>query len=259
MNQSAARLFIFNLTGSRLISPLAVFLSFFVCSASAIAQLKVPSFSEPVVDQAQLLSVGYQKKINQELRSLFDSGGPQIGILTVASLEGETIEGFSIRVVDQWKLGRKDQDDGLLLIIAASERRARIEVGRGLEGDLPDALAKRIINQALLPAFRSGQFELGVSQSLLKILELIAPNKIKLNLPARSDEEKSAVDPLKSKIAKGVFFLLMLLLFILNPRLFLLVLAGAMSGGRGGRGGGGRGSWSGGGGGFSGGGASGGW
>lgn len=226
---------------------------------SGAAELSIPPMSSPVVDQAELFSKNYQRQLGDQLQQLYQAGGPQIAVLTLPTLQNETIEGFSIRVVDAWKLGRKDKDDGLLILIAKQERRARFEVGKGLEGDLPDAIAKRILNQELLPAFKVGAFEKGLSQSLARILERIAPNQVRSNLPAtsRTKEPEPSFSPAQQKVALGIFWALMLLLFLVNPQLFLLVL---LSGGRGGgRLGGGRGGWSGGGGGFGGGGASGGW
>ena len=88
-------------------------------------------------------------------------------------LEDETIESYSIKVVDEWKLGSKDKDNGVLLLVATLDRKVRIEVGRGLEGDLPDALAGRIIRAGIIPFFKQGQTGAGVLVGLSLIAESV--------------------------------------------------------------------------------------
>ena len=121
--------------------------------ASPIFSLDVPKLTGPVVDLAGVLSRSEQAEISASLLQFQRQYGPQLQVLVVPKLEDETIESYSIKVVDAWKLGTKGKDNGVLLLIATDDRKVRIEVGRGLEGDLPDALAGRIIRAGILPFF----------------------------------------------------------------------------------------------------------
>lgn len=227
------------------------------------AEFKVPPLSGPVVDQAQMLSYQSQQRMDSLLRYVAEKGDTQLQILTVLSLDGLSIEQASIRVTDEWKLGDAKTDRGVLLMVAAQDRKVRIEVGQGLEGDLPDALAKRIIDETILPLFRSGNIEEGF---LLGVFEIVKKTNPELELnsfisqPERSNSRSSKEGSGKLSIWTLLFMGLMILLFIRHPFLFLLLLSGGRGRGGGFGGGGGRGGgWSGGGGGFSGGGASGSW
>lgn len=163
---------------------------FFLCvsvlgffAATAYAQfIEVPPLRARVVDQTGIL-----KPIAQELevalKELELDKGSQVAVLVVDTTKPETIEQFSIRVVDQWKLGRKGVDDGVLLLVALKDRTVRIEVGRGLEGEIPDIIAKRIISEQILPRFRSGDIPQGVRAGVVSIanrirgIDLSAPEK----------------------------------------------------------------------------------
>jgi uncharacterized protein len=197
-----------------------------------------------------------------------------MAILTVKSLQGQSLEEFSITVAhDKWKLGQKGKDNGVLLMIALNERKYRIEVGYGLEGILPDSLVGGIGRQYLVPYFRKGDYSSGIYAATLAIANKIAQEAgVKITgMPAVNkvspvgDHQKSS--GFLGKIISLLFFLAILIIFIKNPRSFLaLMLLSALSGRRGywgssggGFGGGGFGSFGGGGGGFGGGGASGSW
>ncbi len=217
---------------------------------------EVPRLRGPIVDDANIIGSRTESQLRSILQSLSDNTGTQLAILTVTDLQGEAIEGASIQVVDKWKLGNADTDRGLLLMISKKERKIRIEVGQGLEGDIPDAIAKRVIDQLITPSFRKGNFDQGIANASLKLIALAEPEFLSsqsLKEPSISRRKQGS----KSlSLFKIIFFIILFLFF---PRLTLLM---GLSGGRGfgGRGGGGGfGGFSGGGGGFSGGGASGGW
>ena len=133
----------------------------------------IPDLKERVTDRAGLLSAYEKAFLTDELQQLEERKGSQIAILTVATTKPETIEQYSIRVVDQWKLGREDVDDGVLLIIAKNDRKLRIEVGYGLEGAITDAYAKRIISNIIVPHFRDGDYYLGIEEGVEAIIALI--------------------------------------------------------------------------------------
>ena len=140
--------------------------------------------------------------LNQDLISIYDSGGPQIAVLTLPSLEDQTIEERAIQVFDQWKIGKKGKDNGVLLLIAKKERKVRIEVGYGLEGDIPDAYAKRIIEDVMLPLFRRGEFSSGV---LLGVQQIAHLAKVDLQ-----DIKVSTPSPRRFPLANPLFWFIFL-------------------------------------------------
>jgi uncharacterized protein len=123
-----------------------------------------------VTDLARLLPADRAQRLEQVLARYESETGHQIAVLTVPTLGGEPIESFAMRVAESWRLGQKGADNGLLLVIAAQDRKARIEVGYGLEGVVPDAVAKRVIDDVMVPRFREGDFASGIeaaSQALM--------------------------------------------------------------------------------------------
>ena len=135
--------------------------------------VKVPDLKSRVTDLTSTLSKGEKAAIESTLENLEKNKGSQLAILIVNTTAPEAIENYSMRVAEKWKLGRKDVDDGILLLIAMKDRKMRIEVGYGLEGAIPDIAAGRIINEYITPAFRSGNYYSGVSAGANKIIGLI--------------------------------------------------------------------------------------
>ena len=133
----------------------------------------IPELKRRVTDQVGLLSTGQTNELEQLLAEFEQQKGSQVAVLIIESTQPETIEQYSIQVVDRWKIGRENIDDGALLIIATDDRKLRIEVGYGLEGTIPDALAKRIINNIIVPHFRDGDYYLGIEEGIEAILSLI--------------------------------------------------------------------------------------
>lgn len=121
----------------------------------------VPALTQRVNDYASMISPEARTEIENRLAALEAEDSTQIAILTVPSLEGEPIEEFSIRVAEAWKIGQKKQDNGILLIVSKADRKARIEVGYGLEGRLTDLQSGRIIRGIIRPAFAKGDFDAG--------------------------------------------------------------------------------------------------
>ena len=128
----------------------------------AAAEPKVPQLTGRVVDQAKIFGASGAEKIDAAIRALETAtGGGQMAVLTVDTLDGTPIEEFGIRVMDQWKIGRKGKDDGAILIIALRDRAMRLEIGYGWEGDINDARAGDII-RGLAPFFRENRYPDGV-------------------------------------------------------------------------------------------------
>lgn len=130
----------------------------------AVAQdfVPIPTINRPVVDTADVLTSGQEQELERSIFGLESEKGSQIVVVTVLTTEPETIEQYTIRLTDKWKVGRKGVNDGVLLLIAISDKVIRIEAGYGLEGAIPDAIAKRIIEDGILPYFRSGQLFEGI-------------------------------------------------------------------------------------------------
>jgi uncharacterized protein len=124
--------------------------------------LEVPPLAGRVNDTAHVLSAGAIRLLNQSLQELDRSESTQIVVLTIPSLEGESLEEYALKVAETWKIGRKGLDNGAVLLIAVNDRKVRIETGYGLEGRLTDLVAGRIIRERIVPAFKRGAFDQGV-------------------------------------------------------------------------------------------------
>jgi uncharacterized protein len=136
---------------------------------AAAEEVAVPALSAHVTDLTGTLTAEQRSTLEARLQALETQKGSQIAVLLVPTTQPETIEEYSIRVVDQWKLGRKKVDDGVLLLIAKSDRKLRIEVGYGLEGALPDAIAKHIIAEDITPHLKQGDFYGGIVAGITRI------------------------------------------------------------------------------------------
>jgi uncharacterized protein len=137
--------------------------------SAAAEEVSVPALTARVTDLTGTLTTEQQSTLETRLQALEAQKGSQIAVLLVPTTQPETIEQYSIRVVDQWKLGRKKVDDGVLLLIAKSDRKLRIEVGYGLEGALPDVIAKRIIAEDITPHFKQDDFYGGIVAGITRI------------------------------------------------------------------------------------------
>jgi uncharacterized protein len=154
-----------------------------LCLAGPVhAQFKaVPALTAHVVDEAGMLDAGQRSRLEAVLADYEAKTGSQIAVLTVKSTEPEAIEQYSIRVTDQWKLGRKGVDDGVLLMVArdnpGSLRRLRIEAGRGVQGVLTDAQSRRILQDVIAPYFRQNHYYEGLVAGVGAIATLLNQEK----------------------------------------------------------------------------------
>jgi uncharacterized protein len=217
------------------------------------------NLNRPVVDNAGILNSQEAYQIGQIIRSIRKQQGPHIGIVTLKELDGDTIENAAITIAEKWKLGSEKLDNGVIIVVADKERRIRIEVGNGIEGELPDAYAKQIID-AMTEYFKANKKGQGLLQGVALITQKVAPQ---INLSNIADSrgqrgrgrgsKSKPMSPLAMLIQLGIFLALMSTRFGRGMILMMLLS------GRGGGGSSGSGGFGGGGGGFSGGGASGGW
>jgi uncharacterized protein len=133
----------------------------------------VPPLEARVTDLTGTLTAAQQSELEQKLAAFEQRKGSQVALLIVPTTEPEDIAQYSIRVVEAWKLGRGKTDDGVLLLVALNDRALRIEVGYGLEGALPDAIARRIIDETIKPLFRQQDIYGGVSAGLAQIMQVV--------------------------------------------------------------------------------------
>ncbi len=170
----------------------------------------VPMLSGRVVDNAELLTPGARERISAALKAHEAKTTNQIAVLTIPTLGEDNIEQYAVRVFEQWKLGKKGKDNGLLLVIVPKERKIRFEVGRGLEGTVPDVVASRTIRNVIAPAFKANQFDKGVEDGLAAIIQQLEGNAS--DNPGAKDEAKDASSgfkdpnlPMGERILFGVF------------------------------------------------------
>jgi uncharacterized protein len=152
----------------------ASLLALMLCWAfAALADVAVPPLTGRVVDRTATLSSSDIASLDRTLKDFEARKGSQIAVLIVPTTQPETIEQYSIRVAEAWKIGRRKIDDGAILVVAKDDRKLRIEVGYGLEGALTDVTAKRIIDEVITPKFRAGDFAGGISEGVGRILRVI--------------------------------------------------------------------------------------
>ncbi|MBU4185290.1 MAG: TPM domain-containing protein [Proteobacteria bacterium] len=149
-----------------------VFIAFALAISISLAfALEVPRYKGYVNDYADMISPQMEAKLERALQSFDLTDSTQVAVLTITSMEGDSIEEFSIRTVDQWKVGQKGKDNGVLLLVAQKDRKIRIEVGRGLEPVLTDLLSGRIIDTVLTPYFKAGRFDEGFEAGIVAIVQ----------------------------------------------------------------------------------------
>jgi uncharacterized protein len=154
-------------------SLLALWLLLAAVSTAAQRPQDIPALNSRVTDLTGTLGAAEQAALEDRLAQLERETGSQLAVLLVRSTAPEDIAAYAIRVVDTWQLGRKDVDDGVLLLVATEDRRVRIEVGYGLEGALPDARARRIIDTIVTPYFRRGEYAAGIDAGTAAIASVI--------------------------------------------------------------------------------------
>ncbi len=193
----------------------------------ASADVAVPPLTARVIDLTGTLSGGAVAGIETKLADLEAKKGSQVAVLIVPSTQPEEIEQYGIRVAEAWKLGRKGVDDGAILIVAKDDRRVRIEVGYGLEGALPDAIASRIIAETVTPRFKLGDYDGGVAAGVDQIISVV--NGEPLPVPDRKWERRGGLGNLLPLLLV-VVFVASGVLKALFGRLFGSVATGGLAG-----------------------------
>jgi uncharacterized protein len=191
-------------------------LIFFVLPVVSYA-LDVPKLQGYVNDYAGMISSSAKARIEKDLKAFEQSDSTQLVILTVPTLEGETVDGFGIKVAETWKIGQKGKDNGIIILVAKQERKIRIEVGRGLEGPLTDLAAGRIVDIAIAPRFKQGDFDGGFIAGVAAVIA------------ATRGEFKADIKPKAKKTKAGTSFFT-LLLIVLVALLFIGSFSRTMGG-----------------------------
>jgi uncharacterized protein len=235
-----------------------------LCAVVAAFAVNFPALSGRIVDQANIIPAATRNAIEQKLAGLEAKSGIQLVVATVASLEGQEIEPYANELFRTWKLGQKDKNNGVLLLVAPKEHRVRIEVGYGLEGTLTDALSTIIITNAITPRFKTGDFAGGIARGVDDVITVLTTDSADWQQrPALRLDHAPSRDPTNWILFAVLLVVVTLCIvwpsfrwFALNMALNILLSSGSSSGGSSSGGGGG---FSGGGGSSGGGGASGSW
>lgn len=166
----------------------------FVFSSFNFFALEVPALTGRVVDNAGIILAEDKNEINSYLENLEKSTGIQVAVLTIKTLKDESLEDFSLKVAEKWGLGKKDKDNGVLLLVSLEERKARIETGYGLEGTLTDTKCGLILRNVMFPSFRNGNYSKGILEGIKNISGLFLNDEslVSENVLNEDTEDSSA-------------------------------------------------------------------
>ena len=180
---------------------------FTLASVLAIAPVRadvaIPPLQGRITDLTGTLSEAQRGELESRIAAFESRRGSQIAVLLLPTTKPEEIEQYSIRVAEAWKIGRKKIDDGLILVVAKDDRRLRIEVGYGLEGAIPDSVAKRVIEERITPRFKAGDFYGGVRDGVDQLIKLAEGEKLP---PPASARPVSSVNDALQYIFPAIIF-----------------------------------------------------
>ena len=189
----------------------------------ASAAEPIPPYTARVIDITGTLSASEQAEIDSMLEGLERTKGSQLAVLIVPTSGEETIDQYALRAFEQWKIGRKNIDDGALLVIAKNDRRMRLEVGYGLEGILPDVIAKRVQEEIIVPEFKAGNYFRGISFGVQNYIKVISGEQ----LPPPPEPRATSDNP-DSFFAAIMFLLMFIFPIARSPRSGAGTIAGAV-------------------------------
>ncbi len=178
-----------------------------VLTLAALAQPKFPPLTGRIVDDAGLLSTAQRTQIETDLRALEAKSSDQLVVYTTRSLQGYPIEDFGYQLGRAWKIGQAGGNNGVVLIVAPNDRKVRIEVGRGLEGQMTDLMSKIIVDNAILPAFRRGDFAGGIVAGVRDIKDVLTGDAEAVKERAKWGQKRSdQSDPMATLLPILVIF-----------------------------------------------------
>jgi len=206
------------------------------CSSALAQTVRFPKYRGYVNDFAQVISPYYEEKMGALAWEVKQNTGAEMTVVTVEDMGGWGIDEYASRLYEDWGIGEKDKDNGVLILLAMAERRTRIEVGYGLEGILPDGLAGEILDEYVLPDFRQGDYGQGLYKGLVAVARIVADDA-----GARLSGSESTPSPRRSSRRRGgssLFFIILFifLMIVTKGRILPWMLMGMLMGG--GRGGG---------------------
>ena len=170
-------------------------------------EVPVPPLNAQVVDTTGTLNRQQQSELIQKLQAFEATKGSQIAVLLVQTTQPETIEQYALRVAESWKIGRKNVDDGAILVVALQDRALRIEVGYGLEGALTDLTSKRIIEETIVPQFRQGDFAGGVAAGVDQMIKVIDGEALPEPVSTRTTNSSSTIEDIAPLLFMGTLFI----------------------------------------------------
>lgn len=231
-----------------------VFLATVCVSVSTASTPQPPDIPRDyVVDLAGIVRSDLKDELNATLQTLEQKTTAQVLVLTVQTLDNQSIEEFALNTKEKWKLGQKGKDNGVLIVVSLKDRKYRIEVGYGLESVLPDSMVGSIGREYFVPYFRQGDFSTGIYAGTIAVIRTIAAHDgVSITNGTGGAQTRGAYPGKRlnmfQMIVLGIFGIIALVLFITHPgQCFLIILASQMGGGRGGWSGGGGGGFGGGG------------
>lgn len=185
------------------------FVSFLIgiLTLSSIFSLEVPQLKGRVNDYANIIGKNDEIEIENYLSSLDSQTGIQLVVLTIPSLENDSLENFSMKVVNNWQLGQDGKDNGVLLLISYDERKIRIETGYGLEDKLTDMKSGLIIRNVIVPEFKLGNYSEGIKKGVRNIVGIVSGDEEIVEKSVLEDEEEGSV--------AGIFFMIVWIIFII--------------------------------------------
>ncbi|MEQ1775889.1 MAG: YgcG family protein, partial [Burkholderiales bacterium] len=210
----------------------AVLLCASLIAGGVSADVVIPPLTTRVTDLTATLSSEQRAALENKLAAFEQRKGSQIAVLLMPTTQPEAVEQYSIRVAEVWKLGRKGVDDGVLLLVVKDDRKLRIEVGHGLEGVLPDAITKRIIEETIVPAFKQGNFNDGINAGVDRMIKVIDGEPLPPPEKWRAPSGRNFTEQLDDYMGWGVVLLVFfggLLRFLFGAFLGALIV-GAVGG-----------------------------
>jgi uncharacterized protein len=195
-----------------------VLLLFLLGSCLAEAQPRFPELSGRVIDEAGLLSTEDRRALGEELKALEEKSSDQVVVFTTRSLQGYPIEDFGYQLGRKWGIGQSGKNNGIVVIVAPNDRKVRIEVGRGLEPEMTDLMAKLIIENAMLPAFRRGDFAGGIKAGVRDIRDVLLGDPEAVKERAKSVQKRTSGDELLAPFALALIIAMMIFIFLLHRR-----------------------------------------
>jgi uncharacterized protein len=200
------------------IRAIIVMLMLAVTTAAALAQsLTFPALTGRVVDEAGILDANARAALEKVSADLEAKSSDQLVVVTLKSLQGTSIEDYGYQLGRHWQIGQKDKNNGVLLIVAPTERKVRIEVGYGVEGTLTDLISNFIIQNSILPRFRAGDFQGGINLGAQDIVQVLTGDAEEYKQRAAKANATQEIDPVEMiVIAFFVFMAIMIIINVLN-------------------------------------------